>query len=109
MCVCVAGFANFLLLDTSVKGQQGGTGVTFDWKIAAIFNQARLPCLMAGGLTPDNVSKAIAVARPLGVDVSSGVEVKGSPGVKDLAKVARFLKTTREFFSVASLKIDEEN
>ncbi|TYZ57730.1 hypothetical protein PybrP1_000714 [[Pythium] brassicae (nom. inval.)] len=103
------GFANFLLLDTSVKGQQGGTGVTFDWRIAAIFNQARLPCLMAGGLTPENVSKAIAVARPLGVDVSSGVEVKGAPGVKDLAKVARFLKTVREFLSVASLKIDEEN
>lgn len=103
------GLANFLLLDTSVKGQQGGTGVTFDWRIAALFNQARLPCLMAGGLTSENVSKAIAIAHPLGMDVSSGVEVKGSPGVKDLAKVAGFLKAVKDFLSVASLKIDEEN
>lgn len=103
------GLANFLLLDTSVKGQQGGTGVTFDWRIAALFNQARLPCLMAGGLTPENVSKALSVARPLGVDVSSGVEVKGSAGVKDLAKVSRFLKAVKDFLSIASLKIDEEN
>jgi anthranilate synthase / indole-3-glycerol phosphate synthase / phosphoribosylanthranilate isomerase len=102
------GLANFLLLDTSVKGQQGGTGVTFDWKIAAIFSQARLPCIMAGGLTPENVAKAIAIARPLGVDVSSGVEVKGSPGVKDLDKVASFLKTVHDHLAIATVKIDEE-
>ncbi|TMW64388.1 hypothetical protein Poli38472_013010 [Pythium oligandrum] len=101
------GLANFLLLDTTVKGQQGGTGMTFDWKIAALFNQARLPCLMAGGLTAENVGKAIAIAQPLGVDVSSGVEVKGSPGVKDLDRVARFLKTVKDHLAVASLKIDE--
>ncbi|KAF1317240.1 Tryptophan biosynthesis protein trp1, partial [Globisporangium splendens] len=103
------GLANFLLLDTSVKGQQGGTGVTFDWRIAALFNQARLPCLMAGGLTPENVSKAVSIAHPLCVDVSSGVEIKGSPGVKDVAKVSAFLKAVKDFLSVASLKIDEES
>lgn len=97
-----------MLLDTNVKGQQGGTGVTFDWKIAAIFSQARLPCLMAGGLTPENVVKALTIAHPLGVDVSSGVEVKGSPGVKDLDKVAAFLKAVKDFLAVAALKIDEE-
>lgn len=97
-----------MLLDTSIKGQQGGTGVTFDWKIAALFRQAHLPCLMAGGLTSSNVGKAIAIAGPLGVDVSSGVEVKGSPGVKDLDEVAAFVKVVTEHLSVASLKIIEE-
>ncbi|DAZ98929.1 TPA: LOW QUALITY PROTEIN: hypothetical protein N0F65_001368 [Lagenidium giganteum] len=97
--------ANFLLLDTTVKGQQGGTGVTFDWKIAALFNQARLPCLMAGGLTAENVTKAISIAHPLGVDVSSGVEQ--SPGVKDLSKVALFLKMTKDVFAFANTTIDE--
>ncbi|ETI37836.1 tryptophan biosynthesis protein TRP1 [Phytophthora nicotianae] len=102
------GLANYILLDTTVKGQQGGTGVAFDWKIAAIFTQARLPCLMAGGLTPENVVKALSVGHPVGVDVSSGVEVKGSPGVKDLDKVAAFLKAVKDHLSVATLKIDEE-
>jgi anthranilate synthase/indole-3-glycerol phosphate synthase/phosphoribosylanthranilate isomerase len=102
------GLANYILLDTTMKGQQGGTGVAFDWKIAAIFTHARIPCLMAGGLTPENVVKAVSVGHPVGVDVSSGVEVKGSPGVKDLDKVAAFLKAVKDYLSVASLKIDEE-
>ncbi|KAE9335434.1 Tryptophan biosynthesis protein [Phytophthora fragariae] len=102
------GLANYILLDTTMKGQQGGTGVAFDWKIAAIFTHARIPCLMAGGLTPENVVKALSVGHPVGVDVSSGVEVKGSPGVKDLDKVTAFLKAVKDYLSVASLKIDEE-
>lgn len=102
------GLANYILLDTTVKGQQGGTGVTFDWKIAAIFAQARLPCLMAGGLTPENVVKALSVGHPVGVDVSSGVEVKGSPGVKDMDKVTAFLKAVKDYLSIATLKIEEE-
>ncbi|GMF48687.1 unnamed protein product [Phytophthora fragariaefolia] len=102
------GLANYILLDTTMKGQQGGTGVAFDWKIAAIFTHARIPCLMAGGLTPENVVKAVSVGHPVGVDVSSGVEVKGSPGVKDLDKVAAFLKAVKDYLSVAALKIDEE-
>ncbi|KAJ0405198.1 hypothetical protein ATCC90586_008826 [Pythium insidiosum] len=104
-----SGLANFLLLDTTVKGQQGGTGVTFDWKIASLFTQARLPCLLAGGLTPENVQKAIAIGRPLGVDVSSGVEVAGSPGTKDLAKVSSFLKRVQDHLAVAGIRIEEDD
>lgn len=63
---------------------------------------------MAGGLTPENVVKALTVAHPLGVDVSSGVEIKGSPGLKDLDKVVAFLKAVKDFLSIATLKIDEE-
>ncbi|TDH67732.1 hypothetical protein CCR75_009530 [Bremia lactucae] len=89
------GLANYVLLDTTVKGQQGGTGVTFDWKIAATFAHARVPCLMAGGLTPNNVQMAISAGLPIGVDVSTGVEVSKSPGVKDLNKMAAFLKAVK--------------
>ncbi|KAL7678973.1 putative N-(5'phosphoribosyl) anthranilate isomerase (PRAI), ribulose-phosphate binding barrel [Plasmopara halstedii] len=102
------GLANYILLDTTVKGQYGGTGVTFDWNIAAIFTHGRIPCLMAGGLTPANVVKALTIGRPIGIDVSSGVEVKGSPGVKDLDKMASFLKAVKSYLSVATQKIEEE-
>ncbi|KAI9914494.1 hypothetical protein PsorP6_007631 [Peronosclerospora sorghi] len=99
--------ANFILLDTTIKGQQGGTGVAFDWTIAAMFKHERIPCIMAGGLTPENVVKAISLGHPLGVDVCSGVELKGRPGIKDIDKVAAFLKAVKDYLVVVSLKIDE--
>ena len=59
------------LLDTYKKGQVGGTGETFDWDLA---RQAKEygPIVLAGGLTPDNVAQAIAIAQPQAVDVASG-------------------------------------
>ncbi|OWZ11794.1 N-5'phosphoribosyl anthranilate isomerase/indole-3-glycerol phosphate synthase, partial [Phytophthora megakarya] len=102
------GFANYILLDTTMKDQQGDTGVTFDWKVTASLTRARIPCLMTGGLTPENVVQALSIGHPVGVDVCSGVEVKGSPGVKDLDKVATFLKAVGGYLSVATLKINEE-
>ncbi|EQC39100.1 hypothetical protein SDRG_03308 [Saprolegnia diclina VS20] len=84
------GYAMALLLDTTLKGQMGGTGTIFDWTIAEQFEQAGIPCLMAGGLTPANVTSAIHAANPYGVDVSSGVEA-GVPGVKDHAKIRDFI------------------
>ena len=53
--------------------------------------------VLAGGLTPDNIEEAIVTVRPIGVDVSSGVE--SAPGVKDLDKVARFLANARAAFA----------
>ena len=68
------------LLDTYVKGAKGGTGEVFDWSIVSELNLMR-PVILAGGLTPFNIGKAIATVKPYGVDINSGVEI--SPGIKD--------------------------
>jgi phosphoribosylanthranilate isomerase len=66
--------------------------VTVDWgRAAEVARQRRV--ILAGGLTPDNVGEAIETVNPYGVDVSSGVE--DAPGIKDLAKVTRFLENAR--------------
>ncbi|OQR96720.1 N-(5'-phosphoribosyl)anthranilate isomerase indole-3-glycerol-phosphate synthase [Achlya hypogyna] len=88
------GYAMALLLDTTVKGQMGGTGTAFDWSIAERMEGAGLPCLMAGGLTPANVAQAVHIASPYGVDVSSGVET-GTPGVKDHDKIRDFIRRAK--------------
>jgi phosphoribosylanthranilate isomerase len=71
----------------------GGSGRTCDWGVAREA-AARVPCLLAGGLTPENVADAIRAVRPWGVDVASGVEA--SPGVKDPGKLAAFLRRAKE-------------
>jgi len=84
-----------LLLDAADRERRGGTGTPVDWSRAAdVAKQRRV--ILAGGLTPENVSEAIATVNPYGVDVSSGVEA--SPGVKDFAKVTRFLANARAAF-----------
>jgi phosphoribosylanthranilate isomerase len=81
------------LLDSYVAGQDGGTGRTFDWELIRGLSAPR-PVILAGGLTPANVARAIAVVQPYAVDVSSGVE-KG-PGVKDRQKMADFIRQARQ-------------
>ena len=76
------------LLDTYVKGQEGGTGQTFDWGMVERFNLAR-PLILAGGLDPDNVGDAVAAVNPFAIDVNSGVEAE--PGKKDMAKLETLL------------------
>jgi phosphoribosylanthranilate isomerase len=85
-----------VLLDTSIKGvASGGTGVAFDWNIAALVGKGDegAPVVLAGGLTAENVAEAVKVARPWCVDVASGVEA--SPGVKDHDKVRAFITNAK--------------
>jgi phosphoribosylanthranilate isomerase len=84
-----------LLLDAIDPLRRGGTGQTIDWSRAATLAR-RTRVVLAGGLTALNVSEAIAAVRPFGVDVSSGVEE--APGIKDSAKVARFLERAQAAF-----------
>lgn len=90
-----AGITDFLLYDAKPpKGEavRGGHGVAIDW---SIIKRAPTPktFAVAGGLTPDNVCKAITATRALIVDVSSGVEA--SPGVKDPSKINAFMDAVR--------------
>jgi phosphoribosylanthranilate isomerase len=71
----------------------GGNAATWDWSLAETIGRHH-PLILAGGLAPDNVSQAISACLPDAVDASSGLE--SAPGVKDLAKVARFLAQVRQ-------------
>jgi len=98
----VAGVAAFaevadrLLLDAKApKGAErpGGLGVPFDWTLLKALDP-NLPFMLSGGLTPETVGAAIAVVRPFGVDVSSGVET--APGVKDAGLIRAFIDRARQ-------------
>ena len=77
-----------LLLDTFDAKAKGGTGRTFDWSLAVEIAKKR-PIILAGGLNPENVGRAVALVKPYAVDVSSGVEIE--PGRKDHDKIASFI------------------
>ena len=81
------------LLDSYVAGVFGGTGQTFNWDLACEAVRRGGRVVLAGGLTPDNVARAVAAVSPFGVDVSSGVEA--SPGRKDPAKVRDFVRAAK--------------
>jgi phosphoribosylanthranilate isomerase len=83
--------AQALLLDASIPGLPGGTGQTFDWRLAR--RGIALPIVLSGGLTAANVGIAIRAVRPWAVDVSSGVEA--SPGIKDATKIDEFIRGVR--------------
>ena len=76
------------LLDSFDKNSFGGSGLTFDWKLAEKAKQYG-KIILAGGLTPDNVEEAVKKVAPYGVDVNSGVEKK--PGIKNKNKVKEFI------------------
>jgi phosphoribosylanthranilate isomerase len=80
---------DFHLFDAHRAGTHGGTGESFDWELLA-GRRSKVPLILAGGLTPENVANAIEVVRPFAVDVVSGVEAE--PGRKDHAKVEAFLE-----------------
>jgi phosphoribosylanthranilate isomerase len=78
-----------LLLDSGDQKLQikelGGTGRTHNWRISKkIVEQSKVPVFLAGGLTPNNVSRAIEMVQPFGVDVCSGVRTNGALDPKKL-------------------------
>ncbi len=89
----LAGAVDAILLDTSIGGASGGTGVPFDWQAMQSLAEsisARSQLVVAGGLHPGNVAAAVRILAPMMVDVSSGVE--SSPGIKDPRLMAAFAK-----------------
>ncbi len=72
--------ADLVLVDASLPGVLGGTGLRADWDLASRIARQR-PLVLAGGIGPENIAEAITVVRPHAVDVNSAVE--SSPGVKD--------------------------
>lgn len=85
-----------ILLDSVSNATPGGTGLTFDWQKtrgAAQGLSLMVPVIIAGGLNPSNVTEAMTLFRPFGVDVVSGVEAR--PGKKDPQKVRAFVQAVR--------------
>jgi len=82
------------LVDSYHPGASGGTGVLADWELSAQLSQS-FPVVLAGGLSPSNVSEAIETVRPDGVDVSSGVE---SEGKKTPELIRAFIENARASF-----------
>jgi len=99
----LAAYGNYpceaFLLDAAVKGEFGGTGVALDWEKFGIPKPGK-PWILAGGLTPENVARAIRLTRANGVDVAGGVET--APGRKDPLKVNRFIANARKEFDIES-------
>lgn len=84
--------ASAILLDTFVAGVPGGTGEVFDWSMIPV--DLPKPLILAGGLSPKNIQRAIAEVQPFAVDVSGGVEVR--KGIKDAESVREFIRLVRE-------------
>lgn len=81
-----------VLLDSFQKGLYGGTGVALDWKkLRGV--EGKIPLILSGGLTSENVQEAIRTVSPYAVDVSSGVEEK--PGIKSAEKMRKFIQNAK--------------
>jgi len=85
-----AGKVRAILFDTYSERKMGGTGKTFDWRLALKGRGEGLPVILSGGLTPSNIAEAVSTVRPYAVDVNSGVEER--PGKKDPVLLKNFMK-----------------
>jgi phosphoribosylanthranilate isomerase len=97
-----AGVADRILFDARPpRGatRPGGLGDVFDWHVLRGLD-LKLPFMVSGGLTADNVAEAVRVTRAGGVDVSSGVE--RAPGVKDPGMIENFIRAARAVEELAA-------
>jgi len=81
-----------ILFDKHTDEMYGGTGTSFDWGVLKGINISK-KVILSGGLTPENVSRAIEIVKPYGVDVSTGVE--DSPGKKNHMKMRKFIEAVK--------------
>ena len=98
-------FVDAFITDTfdPETGASGATGKTHDWRVSRrLVELADRPVILAGGLTPENVQRAILEVRPAGVDSHTGVE--DSSGRKSREKVQKFLSEAYEGFEIAKTK-----
>ena len=93
---CTAYQANVraLLLDTYAEDKVGGTGKTFDWKLAIKIKELGIPVILSGGLGPSNIDEAINTVMPYAVDVNSGVEER--PGKKSYALMKELMEKVKK-------------
>ncbi|PYN98913.1 MAG: N-(5'-phosphoribosyl)anthranilate isomerase [Candidatus Rokuibacteriota bacterium] len=87
------GVAAAILLDSAARWSEGEKREPIEWRLAGRLDASRTRLILSGGLHPNNVARAIEIARPYGVDVNSGVEAE--PGRKDPEKVRRFVSEAR--------------
>lgn len=87
------GVADFFLLDTHKTSLWGGTGESFNWRLARDL-AGEFPLFLAGGISAENVREAIETMRPFAVDLSSSVE--SAPGVKDFDRLYDFFEAYRD-------------
>ena len=88
-------YVEYLLFDTKIDRQWGGTGQVFDWSILDEVAQG-VPYFLAGGLNAENIREACRQVHPFAVDVSSGLEAE--PGTKDFDKVEAFMEEMRDIW-----------
>jgi phosphoribosylanthranilate isomerase len=94
--------ADYLMLDSGAKDlpSLGATGETHDWSVSrTIVERSRIPVILAGGLSAENVENAIAAVRPFGVDSFTHTDVKGHRGKKDPARVSAFIAASLRGFA----------
>ncbi len=90
---------DFHMLDTHSDRAPGGTGESFDWRLARL-HPGKPPLILSGGLTPENVGEAIAAVSPFAVDTASGTEA--APGRKDPDKLSAFFRAVEAADHVAA-------
>jgi phosphoribosylanthranilate isomerase len=84
--------ADFFLMECGIGTLPGGNAKTWDYRMAKKITDY-YPVILAGGLSPENIRKAVTEAGPTGVDVSSGVE--STPGIKDITKVSELIRQVK--------------
>ncbi|MFB6221668.1 MAG: phosphoribosylanthranilate isomerase [Halolamina sp.] len=89
----LGGVADALLVDSLTEAGAGGSGETHDWDATrALVRDQSTPVVLAGGLTPENVTEAVETVAPMGVDVASGVEKPGDGAEKDHTAIRTFVR-----------------